>query len=186
MCTSKAQREKNKREHFKKSCPSSSSSARALLSRACSFSSYLLPRSFEFHPCCEKNALAASFPPLALNKSSSSAVHRSMFALFTAVMCTPNDRWIPEQSRHINTQKFFDVHFGLAVLQSKHNRLPFLRYNALNSSSRSCCVAMILFLLSLLPSLLCLVISGLGGTRFLSPRSSSSSLKLQKSRIFPE
>ena len=66
--------------------------------------SYLLPRSFEFHPCCEKNARAASFPPLALNTSNSSLDHRSMFADFTCEMCTPKDLCMPEQSRHMNTQ----------------------------------------------------------------------------------
>ena len=112
--------------------------------------SYLLPRSFEFHPCCEKNALAASFPPDALNVSNSSVVHRSMFALFTAEMCTPSDRCTPEQSRHTNTQNVFDVHFGLGVLQSKHSLFPFLRKSALNSASRSFCVAILLLLLCLL------------------------------------
>lgn len=111
--------------------------------------SYLLPRSFEFHPCCEKNALAASFPPDALNVSNSSVVHRSMFALFTAEMCTPSDRCTPEQSRHTNTQNVFDVHFGLGVLQSKHSLFPFLRKSALNSASRSFCVAILLLLLLL-------------------------------------
>ena len=111
--------------------------------------SYLLPRSFEFHPCCEKNALAASFPPDALNVSNSSVVHRSMFALFTAEMCTPSDRCTPEQSRHTNTQNVFDVHFGLGVLQSKHSLFPFLRKSALNSASRSFCVAILLLLLEL-------------------------------------
>ena len=66
--------------------------------------SYLLPRSFEFHPCCEKNARAASFPPLALKTSSSSLDHRSMFADFTCEMCTPKLLCMPEQSRHMNTQ----------------------------------------------------------------------------------
>ena len=112
--------------------------------------SYLLPRSFEFHPCCEKNALAASFPPDALNVSNSSVVHRSMFALFTAEMCTPSDRCTPEQSRHTNTQNVFDVHFGLGVLQSKHSLFPFLRKSALNSASRSFCVAILLLLCLLL------------------------------------
>ena len=67
-------------------------------------SDLILPRSFEFHPCCEKNARAASFPPLALKTSNSSLDHRSMFADFTCEMCTPNDLCMPEQSRHINTQ----------------------------------------------------------------------------------
>ena len=66
--------------------------------------SYLLPRSFEFQPCCEKNARAASFPPLALKTSSSSLDHRSMFADFTCEMCTPKLLCTPEQSRHMNTQ----------------------------------------------------------------------------------
>ena len=86
-----------------KSAPMSKMSKRQrrLLSK---IRSYLLPRSFEFHPCCEKNARAASFPPLALKTSSSSLDHRSMFADFTCEMCTPNDLCMPEQSRHMNTQ----------------------------------------------------------------------------------
>ena len=112
------------------------------------------------YPCCEKNALAASFPPDALNVSNSSVVHRSMFALFTAEMCTPSDRCTPEQSRHTNTQNVFDVHFGLGVLQSKHSLFPFLRKSALNSASRSCCVAIFFFVffvssLSLVSLLFC-------------------------------
>ena len=108
---------------------------RRLLSKIRSY--HLLPRSFEFHPCCEKNARAASFPPLALKTSSSSLDHRSMFADFTCEMCTPKLLCMPEQSRHMNTQQFLLVHFGFGVLQSKHKRLPFLRQRALNSSSRS-------------------------------------------------
>tara|TARA_B100000519_G_scaffold141451_1_gene122630 strand:+ start:798 stop:1256 length:459 start_codon:yes stop_codon:yes gene_type:complete len=72
-----------------------------------------------------------------------------MFALFTAEMCTPSDRCTPEQSRHTNTQNVFDVHFGLGVLQSKHSLFPFLRKSALNSASRSFCVAILLLLLLL-------------------------------------
>ena len=67
-------------------------------------SDLISPRSFEFHPCCEKNARAASFPPLALNISNSSLDHRSMFADFTCEMCTPKLLCMPEQSRHMNTQ----------------------------------------------------------------------------------
>ena len=80
-----------------------------------------------------------------------------MFALFTAEMCTPSDRCTPEQSRHTNTQNVFDVHFGLGVLQSKHSLFPFLRKSALNSASRSFCVAILLLLLLCLLLLLELV-----------------------------
>jgi hypothetical protein len=95
------------------------------------------PRSAALHPCFEKNALALSFPFVTLNTSSSFALHRSMFALFTMLTCTPSDRWTPEQSRQTKTPKFFDVHFGHGDPQSKHARLPPLRRSAPNSASRA-------------------------------------------------
>ena len=97
----------------------------------------ICPRSLEPHPCCAKNVRAFWFPPLTRNRSSSSLLHRSMFADLTWDMCTPSERWIQLQSKHTNTPKFFDVHFGFGVVQSKHILLSFFASSLPKRRSRS-------------------------------------------------
>jgi hypothetical protein len=60
-----------------------------------------------------------------------------MFADLTWDMCTPSERWIPLQSKHTNTPKFFDVHFGFGVVQSKHILLSFFASSLPKRRSRS-------------------------------------------------
>mmetsp|Transcript_9084 Transcript_9084/g.22744 ORF Transcript_9084/g.22744 Transcript_9084/m.22744 type:complete len:202 (-) Transcript_9084:161-766(-) len=95
------------------------------------------PRSLPLQPCWEKNTRARWLPPLARNTSSSSGVHLSMLADLTAVMCTPRLRWMPEQSRQMNTPNCLLVHLGLVVVQSKQCLLSFFNNSLLKSLSRS-------------------------------------------------
>ena len=66
----------------------------------------------------------------------------SMFADLTWVMCTPKERWTPEQSRQMKTPKFLLVHLGFSVWQSKQCLFSFLAMSLLKSSSRSAWCAM--------------------------------------------
>ena len=95
----------------------------------------ILPLSAELHPCFEKNVRALSFPFVTRNTSNSPSVHLSMFALFTALTCTPSDLCTPLQSKHTKTPKFLLVHFGHGDPQSKHARFPVLRRSAPKSAS---------------------------------------------------
>ena len=65
-----------------------------------------------------------------------------MFADLTWEMCTPKERWMPEQSRQTKTPKFLLVHLGFSVPQSKQCLFSFFAMSLLNSSSRSAWCAM--------------------------------------------
>lgn len=52
-------------------------------------------------------------------------------------------RWMPLQSRQMNTPNCLDVHLGFGVVQSKHSLLSFFARSLLNSKSRSAWVPIV-------------------------------------------
>jgi hypothetical protein len=70
---------------------------------------------------CSQYRFARLFPHFSMLAICSS-VHESRSTLFTLLMCTPRDRWMPEHRMQTKTPKFQDAHRGcLLRLQSAHD-----------------------------------------------------------------
>jgi hypothetical protein len=60
-----------------------------------------------------------AFPPSFILATCAS-VHLSIVNDLTNVMCTPRERWMPEQFKHTKVPKSNDAHCGMGTSQSAH------------------------------------------------------------------
>lgn len=87
-------------------------------------STYVIPL-ITFLSSWSKNSLQVLLPP-SLILSISCALKASIVILLTKLICTPNPRWMPAQTKQMKTPNLGEAHCGEGAPQSMHRSLPFV------------------------------------------------------------